>query len=108
MATALTQNLNSNQKIRLHVELKGFDGSTPDTTTPLVLTQPPGGFATLSVDPANPRQVIVTGNAVGVGNGSISASSVPSGNGCTVPVSVTAPPNLARVDFLSADPPEPK
>lgn len=98
------QTINLNQKFTLHVAAFAIDGVTPDVTSPLVVSTTAPSFAAAAVDPGNNRAVIVTAaNAVGLANIMIGVAGTP--NPLQVPVTVTAVPNLSRVEFVSADAP---
>lgn len=99
-----SQSINLNQKFTFHVAVFQQDGVTPDVTTPLQVASTAPNFATAAVDPGNNRAVVVTAaNAVGLANITVGVPGTP--NPLQVPVTVTAVPNLSRVEFVSADPP---
>lgn len=102
--TAPPQSINLNQKFTFHVQAFQQDGVTPDVTTPLVVTSLAPNYATATVDPGDNRAVVVTAaNATGLAN--ITVTIPGSTSPLTVPVTVTAVPNLSKVEFVSADPP---
>lgn len=80
------------------------DGSTLDTTETLQCFTSASTIATATVDPANNRRVLIAGHAPGVATITITAPGVPGGNSLVVQITVDPPPNLSRVDFVSADP----
>lgn len=71
----------------------------PDTTEPLSVTSSQAGFASAVVDPANPRQVKVTGLLAGTTVVTIGAPGVPTAAQLTVSVTVNPLPNLSRIDL---------
>lgn len=101
------QSINLNQKFTFHVAAFQIDGITPDVTTPLQVSSTAPNFATAVVDPGNNRAVIVTA-ATATGLANIVVSVPGTSNPLQIPVTVTAVPNLSRVEFVSADPPVPK
>jgi hypothetical protein len=101
--TAPTQNINTHQKVRVHVTAFDFDGQL-DTTSVLTAASTNSSNATASIAPDDPRAVdIVAGN--NVSNVNIIVNSPVGGTSLTIPVAISAAPNLAHVDFASADPP---
>jgi len=106
---APNQTFNVGQTIKLHVKAIKIDGSTEDTTIPLMLTGGNPSFFSQTVDGTDPRQV----NLVAIAPGSAfmfidQNPACPSSGKLQVLVTVTAPPpDLRRVDFVSAEAPTP-
>lgn len=101
--TAPTQNLNTRQKISIHVAAFQPDGETPDTSATLTTSNSSPATCSVAVDPADNRIITITAN--GAGNSSVVVGFTGCNDTLTIPVSVVLAPNLSRVDFLSADPP---
>lgn len=109
MPTAPQQTLNTTQKILMRVVVLQDDGVTPDTTSALSFSQPSPPNATFTVDPVDNRLVTITAQSIGTTfNGKVGAAGVPGAAFLTVPIEVTAPPDLSAVNFVSADPPVPQ
>ncbi len=102
--TSPTQNINTHQKIRVHVAAFDFDGQ-PDSTSALTVASTNPSNATAAVAADDPRAIDITaGNNVATVN--IIVNSPVGGQSLTIPVSVSAAPNLAHVDYASSDPPQ--
>lgn len=95
----LTSTITVNQYILIPIVDINADGTSPDTTEPLSVTSSQAGFASAVVDPANPRQVKVTGLLAGVTVVTIGAPGVPIAAQLTVTVTVNPLPNLSRIDM---------
>lgn len=104
MATLPNQLLPANTFILVPVVDIDFDGSTVDTTEVLTVTSDNGSIASAIVNPSNPRQIKITGLPVAAGLSTmvrIGAPGVPSEGMLLVPVTITAPPNLSRIDLAA-------
>lgn len=77
------------------------DGITVDTSEPITATSSNPAVATAAIDPTFPRVVRVTGVAVGSTNIALAAPGVLSDGIVILPVSITAPPNLSRVEIVA-------
>lgn len=63
--TAPTQNLNTRQKISIHVAAFQPDGETPDTSATLTTSNSSPATCSVAVDPADNRIITITANGAG-------------------------------------------
>jgi hypothetical protein len=104
MSQAPQQTFAMNQKVGIHVRLIAADGTTEDTTTTLQVSSGSNPVATVAVDAVDKRLVWISGSSV-QGSTVITVTSPGNADPLTIPVTTTAPINLSRVEFVSADPP---
>ena len=83
------------------------NGTTPDTTESLAITNNTPAIVRAVVNPGNPRQVKITGLAAGSASVSVSAPGVPPLNVLNLAVTVSAAPNLSRIDMGTIEGPFP-
>ncbi len=105
MPTAPPQAINTHQKIRVHVNAFNFDAA-PDPTSTLGVSTTNATVATAVVASDDPRAIDITaGDIVASCNVLVTEPGALAPGTLTIPVNVSAAPNLARVDYVSSDPP---
>lgn len=75
------------------------DGVTVDSVEALTVTGTFPTIATAALVVGNPRQIKITGLQAGAMSVTVSAPGVPAGSALTLACTVTAAPNLARIDL---------
>ena len=104
-----------NRKREVIIRLFASNGDE-DTSSPLVVQSPQPAFATITVDPLNPRKVFIAGGTQeGSINMTVNANPVvpddpgdPNDGAVIIPVTSTAPANLRRIEVVTMGPEIPK
>lgn len=108
MPNAPAQSLNTSQQISVKCKIMQKDGVTEDVTSQLVPQTQDPGKCTAAVDPADNRTVIIKGAGSSAGSTFVVVTTSPLQTPAPLSIQVqvaAAPPNLSRVDFVSATDP---